>query len=192
VTGDKIPFSQFEQIAVNAMEQAFFVDLVPGNAKQGKKLLPGFSLVNCRLFARALTSALSEGGGEDQGAILSLLNEMRPTMLELDANWDNLMKKYPEAGAEPYVPASISKADIEDAIRNKMLATDEDISNVEKELREMGKSTGWQLMGTLHASVFTDEGLDRSTDFVRVLLENIGSANPAAKFTLLEPLEELF
>ena len=35
--------------------------------------------------------------------ILSLLNDMRPSMLELDTNWVDLLQKYPKAGAEPQI-----------------------------------------------------------------------------------------
>ncbi|MFX0172031.1 MAG: hypothetical protein ACFE9L_08930 [Candidatus Hodarchaeota archaeon] len=80
-----------EQIIVNSLEQKYFTGLEPGNARKGKMHLPGFSLVNCRIFSRALTLTLSkqtESG--DQMAILSLLNDMRPTMLELDTNWSDL------------------------------------------------------------------------------------------------------
>ena len=192
VIGNQIPFSQFEQIAVNAMENAFFTDLVPGNAKKGKRLLTGFSLVNCRLFGRALTTALGRGGGVDQGAVLSLLNEMRPTLLELDTDWNALLKKYPNAGPEPYVPSDITEKEIEDAIRNKLLATTEDIVELVKQLKKMSESTNWKPIGIVHASVFTDDGLDEITDFIKELLNNIGDAKPSPKFGLLEPLEEIF
>lgn len=189
---ERIPFSQFEQIATNAMEREFFRDLVPGNAKKARMLLPGFSLVNCRLFARALTSALGRDTGENAEAILSLLNEMRPTMLELDTNWTQLNKKYPEAGPEPWVPGSISVAEVERAIRDQLLATDHDIHHIRRNLESFAGETGWRVLDAIHASAFVTDGLQQISDNVYRLLQNVSKAEPASKFTLLEPMEELF
>ncbi len=189
---EKIPFSLFEQIIVNALEKEFFTDIVPGDAKKAKTLLPGFSLVNCRLFARALTIALSEGKSDNQLAVLSLLNEMRPTMLELDAEWNALLKKYPAAGQEPYVNGNVTNEQIDDTIKNKLLATEYDIEKMKKELRDLSSETGWQVVGAIHSSAFVDDGLMQIADLTHMLVRKIVEASPNPKFHLLEPLDELF
>ena len=189
---EQIPFSLFEQIIVNALEKEFFTDIVPGDAKKAKTLLPGFSLVNCRLFARALTTALSEGKSENQSAVLSLLNEMRPTMLELDAEWNSLLKKYPAAGQEPYVNGNVSLEQIEDAIKNKLLAGEYDIEKMKKELRDLSSETGWNVIGAIHSSAFVEDGLEQIADLTHMMVRKIVDAAPNPKFHLLEPLEELF
>ena len=189
----KIPFSLFEQIVVNALEKEFFTDIVPGDAKKAKTLLPGFSLVNCRLFSRALTTALSEGKSENQLAVLSLLNEMRPTMLELDAEWNALVKKYPAAGQEPYVNGNdLTQEKIEDAIKNKLLATEYDIEKMKRELRDLSTVTGWNVIGAIHCSAFVEDGLMHIADLTHMLIRKIVEAAPNPKFHYLEPLEELF
>lgn len=189
---EKIPFSLFEQIVVNALEKAFFSDIVPGDAKKAKTLLPGFSLVNCRLFARALTTALSEGKSDNQTAVLSLLNEMRPTMLELDTEWNALVKKYPAAGQEPYVNGNVSKDQIEEIIKNKLLATEYDIEKMKRELRDLSTETGWNVIGAIHSSAFVEDGLMQIADLTHMLVRKIVEASPNPKFHYLEPLEELF
>jgi len=189
---ERIPFSLFEQIVVNSLEKEFFEGIVPGDAKKAKTLLPGFSLVNCRLFSRALTIALSEGKGDNQSEILSLLNEMRPTMLELDAEWATLMKKYPDAGSEPYVNGNLSNLKIEETIKERLLATDYDIEKIKKELRELSDRTGWNVIGSIHSSAFVEEGLEQISDLTHMLVRKIVEASPNPKFHILEPLEELF
>ena len=191
---EQIPFSLFEQIVVNSLEDEFFSNIVPGQAKKAKTLLPGFSLVNCRLFSRALTIALSEGKSDNQNAVLSLLNEMRPTMLELDTEWKDLQKKYPDAGSEPYVNGNLPnlKEIIEKTIKERLLATDFDIEKVKKELRELSDRTGWNVIGAIHSSAFEEEGLKQILDLTHMLLRKVVEATPNPKFHILEPLEELF
>ncbi|RMD89943.1 MAG: hypothetical protein D6813_09920, partial [Calditrichaeota bacterium] len=184
---EKIPFSQFEQIVTNVLEENFFENIVPGDAKKARKLLPGFSLVNARLFARALTTALSHGKGEDSTATLSLLNEMRPTMLELDTEWNSLLKKYPNAGSEPWVPSTVGEAEIVNAIRDKLLASPYDIKELKKQLNALSEKTGWKLIDVIHASAFERKGLELISDYTYKLLRKIREANPTEKFTLLEP-----
>ncbi|MFX0113092.1 MAG: hypothetical protein ACFFB3_00950 [Candidatus Hodarchaeota archaeon] len=197
VSGDNIPFSIAEQIIVNALEQEFFTQVVPGSASEGTQLLKGFSLVNCRLFSRALTSALSQPHEEadesrDPRAILRLLNDMRPTLLELDTTWEDLQRKYPLAGKEPVLPASVSEKEIKNAILSKLLAEEKDIEGFEKEVDSMGSDTGWKLQGTVHASAFSDEGLEMISQLMRKVLDSIQKAEPAHKFNLLHPLDEIF
>ncbi|MFQ5979999.1 MAG: hypothetical protein ACE5OZ_17850, partial [Candidatus Heimdallarchaeota archaeon] len=197
VSGDKIPFSISEQIIVNALEQEFFTQVVPGSASEGTQLLKGFSLVNCRLFSRALASAISqppENGDtrRDPRAILRLLNDMRPTLLELDTSWEEIQQKYPLAGNEPFVSASVSKKEIKDAIVSKLLAGEKDIDEFKKQVEAMGRETGWKLQGTVHSSVFYDEGLEEISQLLRTFLDSIQEATPAQKFNLLHPLDEIF
>ncbi|MHA2232758.1 MAG: hypothetical protein ACXAB4_09730 [Candidatus Hodarchaeales archaeon] len=197
VSSDEIPFSISEQIIVNALEQEFFTQVVPGSASEGTQLLQGFSLVNCRLFSRALASAISQPpeNGEtrrDPRAILRLLNDMRPTLLELDTAWEEIQEKYPLAGKEPFVSASVSKKEIKDAILSKLLAEEKDIDEFKKQVEAMGPETGWKLQGTVHSSVFYDEGLEQISQLLRTFLDSIQEATPAQKFNLLHPLDEIF
>ncbi len=197
ITSNTIPFSIAEQIIVNALEKEFFTQVVPGSASEGTQLLQGFSLVNCRLSSRALASAISQpqedvDSSRDPKAILRLLNDMRPTLLELDTTWEALQRKYPLAGNEPDISASVSKDEIKNAILTHLLAEDRDISNIEKKVKEMGSETGWQLQGTVHASTFTPEGLESISGLLRKVLNSISEATPTQKFNLMDPLEEIF
>lgn len=197
VSGDEIPFSISEQIIVNALEQEFFTQVVPGSASEGTQLLQGFSLVNCRLFSRALASAISQPpeNGEthrDPRAILRLLNDMRPTLLELDTTWEEIQQRYPLAGKEPFVSASVSKKEIKTAIISKLLAEEKDIDEFKKQIEAMGSETGWKLQGTIHSSVFFSEGLEQISLLLRKFLDSIQEARPALKFNLLHPLDEIF
>lgn len=186
-----IPFIQLEQIIVNSLEDEYFSGLVPGDAKKGRFLLEGFTLVNCRIFSRALTLALSDPTG-DPMAILALLNDMRPTMLELDSNWTNLLKKYPKAGVEPTIHDTITAEDIKSVILDKLLANDEDIRNFEKEIVKKAELTGWRNTGWEHISIFEEEGLDKAADLIKHIMVSIKDNEPADKFTLFDPVEELF
>ncbi|MHA1450372.1 MAG: hypothetical protein ACTSP4_13230 [Candidatus Hodarchaeales archaeon] len=186
-----MPFSKAEQVIVNSLEKEYFTQVVPGSASKGTQLLQGFSLVNCRMFSRALASVVSEGKSENQSAVLSLLNEMRPTMLELDSSWDSLQRKYPDAGAEPFIPLSISESEIEDAIINKLLAGEKDIQDIGNQAKKAGQKTGWVLEDVIHASAFTDDGLDRISRLTNRIMDKIDSSIPADKFALLDPLEEI-
>lgn len=188
-----IPFTQMEQIITNSLEQKYFSDLEPGNARKGKMLLSGFSLVNCRLFSRALTLALSkqEKTGE-QMEILGLLNDMRPTMLELDSNWIDLIRKYPKAGSEPMIPNSITNKDIKKVILEQLLANDKDIIQFTNKLNEMADLTEWCFAGSEHISIFEEEGLDKAADLIEKIMNAIADSQPADKFTLFNQLEELF
>ncbi|UCG90711.1 MAG: hypothetical protein JSU57_02990 [Candidatus Heimdallarchaeota archaeon] len=190
---EEIPFTQMEQIIVNALEQKYFTGLEPGNARRGKMLLDGFSLVNCRIFSRALTLALShQAEPGDQVAILGLLNDMRPTMLELDTNWTDLRQKYPGAGSEPVIPVNLSVEEIKQIILEKLLANETDISNFEKEITNMSYLTGWRHVGSEHISIFEEAGLDKASSLVKRIMEAISESEPAHKFTLFDPIEELF
>ncbi|MFX1515258.1 MAG: ADP-ribosylation factor-like protein [Promethearchaeota archaeon] len=190
---DEIPFTQMEQIIANALEQKFFTGLEPGNARKGRMLLTGFSLVNCRIFSRALTLALSQQAEPgDQLAILGLLNDMRPTMLELDTNWTDLIRKYPKAGSEPIIPADISANQIKGIILEKLLANEADIHNFEQEIAKMSHLTGWRPVGWEHISIFHQNGLDKASSLVRKIMETIRESELAEKFILFDPIEELF
>jgi hypothetical protein len=186
-----IPFTQLEQIIVNSLEDEFFSGLVPGDAKKGRFLLEGFTLVNCRIFSRALTLALSNPTG-DPMAILALLNDMRPTMLELDSNWTNLLKKYPTAGVEPTIPDSITAEDVKSVILDKLLANPDDIKNFENEIQKKADLTGWRNAGWEHISIFEEEGLERAANLIKHIMVSIKDNEPANKFTLFDPIEELF
>ena len=191
VTTNQIPFTQLEQIIVNSLEERYFTGLVPGDAKKGKVLLQGFTLVNCRIFSRALTFGLSEAKG-DPMAILALLNDMRPTMLELDSNWQDLQRKYPEAGPEPTIPDTITIEEIKSVILNKLLANDDDVVNFENQITEMANLTGWRNTGWEHISVFEEEGLSRAANLIKHIMVEIKNNEPAGKFTLFNEIEELF
>jgi GTPase SAR1 family protein len=189
----EIPFTKMEQIIVNSLEQKYFTGLEPGDARRGKMLLSGFSLVNCRIFSRALTLALSsqtEPG--DQMAVLGLLNDMRPTMLELDSSWNDLLKKYPKAGSEPVISTDITAEDIKDIILNKLLANENNILSFINEIQERANLTDWNYTGSEHISIFEEEGLDKAAALIRKIMEGINESKPAEKFTLFDPLEELF
>lgn len=189
----EIPFTQMEQIIANALEQKYFARLEPGNARKGKMLLSGFSLVNCRIFSRALTLGLShQAEPGDQMAILGLLNDMRPTMLELDTTWTDLRRKYPRAGSEPVIPVNISADQIKQIIQEKLLANETDIVNFEHELNKMSHLTGWRPVGWEHISIFEEEGLDKASSLVRKIMKGISESEQADKFVLFDPIEELF
>ncbi|MHA2499698.1 MAG: hypothetical protein ACXAEL_09060 [Candidatus Hodarchaeales archaeon] len=197
VESEKLPFSVAEQIIVNALEQEYFTQVVPGSASEGTQLLKGFSLVNCRLFSRALASAISQPHKDDDQerdprAILRLLNDMRPTLLELDTSWEDLQRRYPRAGQEPFVSTSVSEDEIRNAILSKLLAEEKDIESFEKQAEKIGASTGWKVQGTVHASVFSEEGLEQISELMRRILAAVQDADPAQKFNLLDPLDEIF
>ena len=190
---NEIPFTQMEQIIVNALEQKYFTGLEPGNARKGNMLLPGFSLVNCRIFSRALTLGLShQAEPGDQMAILGLLNDMRPSMLELDTNWVDLRRKYPKAGSEPIISENISADEIKKVILEKLLANETDIHNFEKEINKMSHLTGWRHVGWEHISIFEEEGLNEASNLIRRIMEAISESEQADKFSLFDPIEELF
>jgi GTPase SAR1 family protein len=190
---EEIPFTQMEQIIANALEQKYFSGLEPGNARKGKMLLTGFSLVNCRIFSRALTLGLShQAEPGDQLAILGLLNDMRPTLLELDTSWTDLIRKYPRAGSEPVILANISADQIKEIILEKLLANETDIVKFEQELTKMSHLTGWRHVGCEHISIFDEKGLDKASSLVRKIMENISQSEQAEKFILFDPIEDLF
>jgi GTPase SAR1 family protein len=186
-----LPFTQFEQIIVNSLEEKYFSGLVPGNARRGKMLLSGLSLVNCRIFSRALTLGASDATG-DPMAILGLLNDMRPTMLELDSSWTDLVRKYPKAGPEPKISSEISAEEITQVILEKLLANETDIDEFRKEVEKKAKLTGWSYTGGEHLSIFDEEGLDLASNLIRKIMDAIDESEPAKKFTLFDPIEELF
>lgn len=193
-TQETIPFTQMEQIIVNSLEEKYFTGLVPGDARKGRKLLSGFSLVNCRLFSRALTLALGIQDGEpgNKLAILSLLNDMRPSMLELDSNWASLQRKYPEAGSEPVVSMHISAEEIKSIILENLLSNDTDMQNFVDDITRLSDLTGWRFTGHEHISIFEENGLDKAASLIRQIMNQIKESEPADKFNLFEPLEELF
>ena len=125
-------------------------------------------------------------------AILSLLNDMRPTMLELDGNWEDLHRKYPAAGEEPTISDEITAEEIEQVILKKLLASDEEINSFIAKINEMSDMTGWRHTGHKHISIFEEEGLDEAAELIKYIMESIKENEPASKFTLFEPIEELF
>ena len=192
-TSPNIPFATLEQLIINSLEAKYFTGLVPGDARKGKTLLPGFSLVNCRLFSRALAQELCGSTGGDQMAILGLLNDMRPSMLELDTAWNDLLRKYPKAGAEPSVDTqSLTEETLKNTILNHLLASDEDIDQFLMELDTKASITGWKISGHCHVSIFEEEGLNEASRLIKKMMEDIKDSERTAKFTLFDPIEELF
>ena len=188
-----IPFASLEQLIINSLESRYFTGLVPGDARKGKTLLNGFSRVNCRLFGRALAQELCDSTGGDEMAILGLLNDMRPSMLELDTSWTDLLRKYPKAGVEPTIKIEdLSEETIKNTIINKLLASDEDIDNFMTELNTKATVTGWKISGQCHVSIFEDDGLDTASALIKKMMEDVKDSVRTAKFTLFDPIEELF
>ncbi|MFX1511905.1 MAG: ADP-ribosylation factor-like protein [Promethearchaeota archaeon] len=198
ISSDNIPFSIAEQIVVNALEKEFFTQVVPGRASEGTQLLKGFSLVNCRLFSRALVSYIAlivdeEKESRDQQSFLRLLNDMRPTLLELDTTWESLERRYPLAGKEPFIHASISEKEIEDIILQQLLAEEHDIEAISSNIRTLGRVSGWAVPeSAIHVSIFNKEHVIMAANYMRQILNSIQEAKPAQKFNLLDPLEEIF
>ncbi|MFW9992998.1 MAG: hypothetical protein ACFFD4_13225 [Candidatus Odinarchaeota archaeon] len=190
IEGDTMPFSKAEQVIVNSLEREYFSNVTPGTASRATQILEGFSLVNCRLFSRALASVLGTQS-ENQSAMLSLLNEMRPTLLELDSSWDGLLRKYPAAGPEPHISINLSEAEIEEAIIKKLLADEEDIENIREQAKKLSKETSWVLEDVIHASAFTEIGLEKISELTHRIMQKIDKNQPADKFALLDPLEDV-
>jgi hypothetical protein len=195
---DGLPFSAAEQLFVNVLERLYFDDLVPGDAKKGKQKLKGLSLVNARLFARALASALSlSENGEDQdeakkSAVLALLNDMRPTLLELDSSWETLQRKYPTAGPEPLVPLDLTSSQIDYAIYSKLLANQSDITEFIGRTADLTEQTSWSVQGECWAGVFDEQGLMEMAGLVTSVMVTIEQNRPNRKFALLDPIESMF
>ncbi|MHA2364852.1 MAG: hypothetical protein ACXAC7_12930 [Candidatus Hodarchaeales archaeon] len=191
-----IPFSIAEQIIVNSLEQEYFENIKPGFADSGKRKFQEFSLVNCRMFSRAITSAFVLLNMEyllHQTAILSLLNDMRPTMLELETSWDKLLTKYPEAGSEPLIgDEDLSAERIKDIITKHLLADSVDIADMKKTMTDTSKETGWKLIDVKHSSVFTQVGLAELSNMLYDQLLEVQNASMNEKMHLLEPINELF
>ena len=188
-----LSFATLEQLIINSLESKYFTGLVPGDARKGKTLLNGFSRVNCRLFGRALAQELCDSTGGDEMAILGLLNDMRPSMLELDTSWADLLRKYPKAGEEPTIKIEdLSEETIKNTIISKLLASDEDIDNFMTELNTKATVTGWKISGHCHVSIFEDDGLDTASALIKKMMEDVKDSVRTAKFTLFDPIEELF
>ncbi|MFX0117288.1 MAG: hypothetical protein ACFFB3_22265 [Candidatus Hodarchaeota archaeon] len=193
-----IPFSVAEQLIVNALERTYFEDLEPGDARKGKQKLKGLSLVNARLFARALASALSlsedagEGTRRDQQAVLALLNDMRPTLLELDSSWETLQHKYPTAGPEPQISLDLGSSQIDYAIYSKLLANQNDINEFLGRAADLSPQTGWRVHGESWAGVFEERGLNDMAKLVQGVMAAIEQNRPNRKFALLDPIESMF
>lgn len=192
VNVEKIPFSIAEQIIVNALENKYFDNVDHNNPNTAVMKLKGMSLVNVRLFSRALATTLSQGGGEDQSAVLALLNDMRPTLLELDSSWDSLIKKYPKAGNEPWIKSNFTEEEIKVAIIDNLLAKEEDIEKFSNKINELKKETGWKIAQIVHASTFSEEGLDEISLMVKDIMLKINKSKPDEKFLILDPLETIF
>ena len=189
----EIGFAALEQLIINSLESRYFTGLVPGDATKGKTLLPGFSLVNCRLFSRALAQELCQSTGGDEMSILGLLNDMRPSMLELDTSWTDLLRKYPKAGEEPSIDVqNLSEETIRNTIIDQLIASDEDIDNFMTELNTKATVTGWKISGYCHVSIFEEEGLDTASELIKKMMEDVKNSVRTAKFTLFDPIEELF
>ena len=126
-------------------------------------------------------------------AILGLLNDMRPSMLELDTSWTDLLRKYPKAGAEPSIDIeNLSEETIKNTILNKLLASEEDIRDFMTELNTKATVTGWKISGHCHVSIFEEEGLDTASGIIKKMMEDVRDSIRTPKFTLFDPIEELF
>ncbi len=191
ISSFKISFTQLEQIIVNSLEQEYFSELVPGNARLGDRKLPELSLVNARIFARALDIAIM--GSELSLDQLALLNDMRPTMLELDATWDRLQKFYPNAGDEPQIMLEkITPSLVEQTIEEKLLAIEEDIIKYVQKIKDLSSKTEWISLGSEYINVFDSNDINRGADFVENLLLATGDNIPEEKYSILDPIVPLF
>ncbi|NHJ02953.1 MAG: hypothetical protein EAX86_12525 [Candidatus Heimdallarchaeota archaeon] len=187
----KISFTQLEQVIVNSLEQEYFSELVPGNARLGKRKLPELSLVNARIFARALAIALM--GSDLSLDQLALLNDMRPTMLELDASWNRLQKLYPKAGDEPQmVIEKITSSLIETVIYERLLAQEADILQFTHKINDLSSKTEWLCLGSKYINVFDFKDINEAASFVENLLLATGDNIPEEKYSILDPITPLF
>jgi len=73
-----------------------------------------------------------------------------------------------------------------------LLANVEDILNFEKEINKKAELTRWRNTGWEHLFIFEEEGLDESGDLIKQIMVTIKDNKPEGKFTLFDPIEELF
>lgn len=60
------------------------------------------------------------------------------------------------------------------------------------EIQKRGNLTDWNYTGSEHISIFESDSLDKAAALIRKMMEGIKDSKPAEKFTIFEPLEELF
>ena len=56
----------------------------------------------------------------------------------------------------------------------------------------MADLTEWCFVGSEHISIFEEEGLDKASDLIKRIMHSILESQPAEKFSLFNPIEELF
>ena len=101
--------------------------------------------------------------------------------------------EYPKAGAEPSVNTSMLTAEtIKKTILENLLASDEDIDNFMTELNTKATITGWKISGYCHVSIFEEAGLNEASGLIKKMMEDIKNSERTPKFTLFDPIEELF
>lgn len=52
--------------------------------------------------------------------------------------------------------------------------------------------TEWSFVGSEHISIFEEIGLDKASNLIKRIMHSILESKPAEKFTLFDPIEELF
>jgi len=52
--------------------------------------------------------------------------------------------------------------------------------------------TEWSFVGSEHISIFEEIGLDKASNLIKRTMHSILESKPAEKFTLFDPIEELF
>ena len=60
------------------------------------------------------------------------------------------------------------------------------------ELNTKATVTGWNISGHCHVSIFEEEGLDTASALVKKMMEDVKNSVRTEKFTLFDPIEELF
>ncbi|MFX0087456.1 MAG: hypothetical protein ACFFAU_17535 [Candidatus Hodarchaeota archaeon] len=75
---------------------------------------------------------------------------------------------------------------------NKLLANTDDINSFTAKTEDMAVMAGWRNTGWKHISIFEEEGLDDASELIKHIMVSSKDNEPADKFTLFDPIEELF
>lgn len=181
-----MPFTQLEQVLINALDQEYLNDT------------NGFTTMNRRVFVRSLLLGFCDYYRKEfpeyirefpafnaiDSNLLNSLNYHRPSAFETETPW-KILAAQSRSGISakseiPFRKDAFSEASIEYVLRNFCLGTQSRHYELEGMMRARAYENGWKFVASAYTDSVTKPGLERTIECIKKLVNEAEKRNDSS------------
>ena len=178
IINDWIPFTQLEQLLINALVKHIYPLKIPGITKMNIRLLVRALLLGyCDYYRDQYTEFIKQYpvfNAIDENLINSL-NYHRPSAFETDTPWKVLTaqsrSKIIDKNEPPFQRAAMSAAGIDYVFKNYCLGTLSKQIELEGKIRQRALKRGWKFTTSAYSDAITIEGQQKIINCIEKLAQ---------------------